>query len=86
MRILYKICIHVYIYIWVDMGEWRDGWMDPDILIDLDMIQLQNAVDIDVHRLMDEIEPQKEENKEHMESRKEGKKEDRTKERKKELR
>jgi len=68
------------------MGERRDGWMDPDILIDLDMIQLQNAVDIDVHRLMDEIEPQKEENKEHMESRKEGKKEDRTKERKKELR
>lgn len=55
MRILYKICIHVYIYIWVDMGEWRDGCMDPDILIDLDMIQLQNAVDIDVHRLMDEI-------------------------------
>ena len=76
----------MYIYIWVDMGERRDGWMDPDILIDLDMIQLQNAVDIDVHRLMDEIEPQKEENKEHMESRKEGKKEDRTKERKKELR
>ena len=51
MRILYKICTHVYniyiyIHIWVDMGEWRDGRMDPDILIDLDMIQLQNAVDI----------------------------------------
>ena len=24
----------LYIHIWVDMGEWRGGWMDPYILID----------------------------------------------------
>lgn len=71
------------------MGRYggMEGWLDGSRYIDrsrYDSATKCSRYDIDVHRLMDEIEPQKEENKEHMESRKEGKKEDRTKERKKE--